>query len=418
MQTLNNDLSTFVRKISTLEHTLTILMADHGNTYTSYTSTMLEGRFEMYHPSFFMILPESVKRWLGKSALGNLRQNTKRLFTMADVHDTILEVARRDHSNAGREGNEKGLLRLIPAARQCNDLELALPNLCVCEGWDTPAKNDTVQVGALEYAVGMLNNLIDSQWKEGKKKELKVQRNCHRLFAKSFRNVRERSEKGDLITTMDFTVDSGRGSGQTEDVFHVEIMSVITRGSTSRNMTLLSYDRLSQYGIYRKCKDPGVNVKLCVCSLKGFDKHDSHNLLLDDGSISISALIRNQPQWHNIPSVYKLEESSSSECIYISTKEYRDRTEEIDSSFITVIEIINICSKGNIHVLLSIETINCETSHNFPMTVKAESQSINFVSVVIRTVWYWSSSYQILTLTVPEQDLHPSGGPYLPPLNP
>ena len=379
---------------------------------------MLEGRFEMYHPSFFMILPDSVKKWLGKSALGSLRQNAKRLFTMADVHNMIVEVASRGHPIARREGNKKGLLRLISAARQCYDLELALPNLCICEGWDTPARNDTVHVGALEYAVGMLNNEIDSQWREGNKEKLKPQRNCHRLFARSFRNVRERSENGGLITTMEFTVDSAGGSGQIEDVFHVEIKSMITHGSTSRNMTLLSYDRLSQYGIYRKCKDPGVNVKLCVCCLKDFDKHDSHNLLLDDGSLSISALLRNQRQFFNIPSVYKLQESTSSECIYVSTKEYRDQTENIDSSFITVIEIINICSKGNIYVYLDMNTINCKTSHNFPMIVNAESQSIHFVSVVIRTVWYWSSSYRILALTVPKQNLYPPGGPYLPPLNP
>ena len=377
-------------------------MADHGNTYTSYTSTMLEGRFEMYHPSFFMILPESVKKWLGVTLVRNLRRNTKRLFTMIDVHKMIMRIAETDRSNVGRESYGGGMLSLIPTTRHCDDLELALPSLCICEGWDSPARNNTAQTGVLEFAVGTLNNMIDSQRQDGNGDKLIKQWNCHRLIASSFKNVRERSHKGDLITTLDFTVDSGRGSGQREDVFHVEVRTSITRSSKSRNMVLLSYDRMSQFGIYRQCKDPGVNAKLCVCSLKGFQKLDSHKLLLDDGSISISALLRNQHRLYNIPTRYTIKQSTESKCIFLSTKEFTDEAENVDGSFTSVVEIINICSNASIGIYLTIDTNNCQTSHNFPMTITAKPQSIHFVSVVIRTVWYWRSSYRILASTIPE----------------
>ena len=373
------------------------MMADHGNTYTSYTSTMLEGRFEMHHPSFFMILPENVRKWLGSFALNNLRRNTKRLFTMVDVHQTILELVRRGSDTARTESKNRGLLSLIPATRRCNDLRLALPNLCVCEGWDTPAKNDTTQIGVLEFAVGTLNNLIESQRQGKKSSNVSKKRKCSRLVARSFRNVRERNEGDDLITTMDFTANSGPGSGQSEEVFHVEVRSTITRADDSRNMKLLSYDRISQYGIYRKCSDPGVNVKLCVCSLKGDVRDDEQRLWLEDGDINISRLLNSKPHFQNIPSVATLQESTESECIYIFIKEFKEQTEERHGSLTSVIEIMNICTEKDLFVHLDIETTNCKTSQDFPITLKIKSQSIHFASVIIRAVWYWKSSYHIWT---------------------
>ena len=391
-----------VRKLATAENTITILMADHGNTYTTYASKMLEGRYEMHHPSFFMILPESVKERLGTSALANLRRNTKRLFSMVDVHKSILEIARGSNCNKRRSGgksHDKNLLSDLPAARHCDDLDLAMPNLCICEGWDTPAKNDTAHVGSLEFAVGVLNNLIDSGRREGTRKKLKKQWSCNRLFAKSFRNVRERIEKDNLITTMDFVTDPGRGSGHTEEVFHVEIKATIALGRRSRNMKLLSYDRLSQYGIYRQCKDPGVHAKLCICSLNSFDKNDSHHLLLEDGSLSIHALLRKQPRLLNIFSEIKIQDSFASDCIYLFTRDFKDQTgRDVDNSYTTVVEIINICTHGNDYLHLDIETKNCETSRNFPMSIKTETQSITFVTVIIRTIWYWPSSFRLIVI--------------------
>ena len=397
-----------IRKLATLENTLTIFMADHGNTYTEYASKMLEGRYEMHHPSFFMILPESVKERLGGSVLSNLRRNTKRLFTMVDVHKTILEIARGRNYNMRKSVGKspgKSLLSNLPAARHCDDLDLALPNLCICEGWDISAKNDTTHVGTLEFAVGVLNNLIDSGRREGMREKLQKQRGCNRLFAKSFRNVRERIEKGDLITTMDFVTDPGSGSGHKEEVFHVEIKSTIALGRKSRNMKLLSYDRLSRYGIYRQCKDPGVHAKLCICSLKSFDKHDSYNLLLEDGSFNINALLRNQPRLLNIFSEIKIQDSVVSDCIYFFMRDFKDQTSSaVDNSYTTVVEIINICARGTSYLHLEIETKNCEASRSFPMSIKTEAQSITFVAVIIRTIWYWSSSFRIMALPVLEQN--------------
>ena len=402
VQTLNQDLSAFARILSTYENTLTILLADHGNTYTKYTSAMLEGRFEMYHPSFFMILSGGVKKWLGRAAVNSLRQNTKRLFTMIDVHKTVLGILSR--SRTGKYTEQSGLLSLIPAGRSCEDLELALPNLCVCEGWDTPVQNDAKQVGVLEFAVGTLNNVIDSQRRAAVKNGLSMQRRCNRLFAKSFRNVRERSEGQYLITTLDFAVTSGPGSRQTEDVFHVEIQSTISDRHTSREMKMLSYDRISQYGIYRKCKDPGVHVKLCVCSLKasgGSGSTQNQNLWQPNGELNIYGLFRLQPRYLGIPSEQVLTESLESKCIFFLARNFWDTSTTTPSASRAVISAFNVCSTKDVVIHIDVTTSNFKLSRDFPMILTVEPQTITFVTVATRTVWYWDSSYRITTSVQP-----------------
>lgn len=400
VQTLNIALSNMVADLALMRNTLTILMADHGNTYTPYTSDMLEGRFEMHHPSFFMIIPDGVKKWLGDPTLNNLRENTKRLFTMKDVHKTILGILGR--SKEGTFPKESGLFSLIPADRTCDDLELALPNLCVCEGWDTPTKNDTRQIGVLEFAVGTLNELIDSQIKSSTVETTSIQRQCDRIFARTFRNVRERNDGDDLITSMDFTVKSGPGSGQFEEIFHVEVRSTATAESASNSMQLLSYDRISQYGLYRKCKDEGVNAKLCICSLKSARQDAAQNSLFENGELDLTGLLRLQPHYPGITSVRNLHESTESECIFVMTRDFVDDASTSKSMLTAVVEVINICKMENIAVYFDIETKNCKTSRNFPVTLEFEPGTISFLTVITRTVWHWDSSYRIFTSAVPD----------------
>ena len=275
IQTLDQDLSKFVKKMSDLENTLTILMADHGNTYTKYTHTMLEGRYEMFHPSLFMIVAPEVARILGKETIKSLRANQRRLLTMIDIHYGLKHIA----SLALRQqSKKKGILGTISPERSCDHLPLRLPNLCVCERWDIPVKNETTQVGILEFAVGTLNGKINEQRRVTRKEAIKQpSRNCQHLVPLYFRNVLERNIGALKITMLDFVVPSGKGAEQTEDIFHVEVSSKIDPQQNSREMKLLSYDRLSQYGKYRVCADRGVDIRLCICHIKKIASNSGTN---------------------------------------------------------------------------------------------------------------------------------------------
>eukprot|EP00794_Sanderia_malayensis_P019097 gene19097-21013_t len=392
VQTLNNDLAEFVHEMSLLQNTLTILMADHGNTYTKYTNAVMEGRYEMFHPSFFMIIPHGVAKYFGHETMQSLRLNSNRLFTMLDVHASLKSIAEKA-TNKQMKGS-KGILEVIPANRTCNDLDLRLPNLCVCEGWDTEVRNDTRQVAALEFAVGTLNNLILKQ-QEG---QGEFTTKCNRLYPLYFSNVRERSAGEHLITTMDFRVKAGRGADQTEDIFHVEIQSTIKPDHDSMAMKLLSFDRLSQYGIYRKCQDKKVDTRLCICSL-----NDEQNQSIEprksqtSKAIKVSEILRLQNKHPEIPVDVKEEIPTNVECVrilkrtyykYIAKKKKVDRT---DTSA-AVWEVVNSCRNRKFNIRINIETTNAKVSHSVPViNEEISGNRIKFLFVASKYIPYWKS---------------------------
>ena len=92
VQSIDKYLSEFIGRIAFVDNTLTILLADHGNTYTEYTHAIMEGRFEQYHPFFFLIIPKVVQKKLSWQILNNLRQNQKKLLTTLDIHNALISI--------------------------------------------------------------------------------------------------------------------------------------------------------------------------------------------------------------------------------------------------------------------------------------------------------------------------------------
>ena len=136
IQTIDADLANHIERLSANEpNTITIIVSDHGNTYTPYTERTLEGRFEVFNPAFFVVIPSGAAKTLGKQNMEMLRVNQQRLLNIIDLHHTIMPMAESTNRSGTKMANA-GLFRIIPANRTCNDLEMLRPNLCVCEGWD------------------------------------------------------------------------------------------------------------------------------------------------------------------------------------------------------------------------------------------------------------------------------------------
>ena len=267
IQSLDSELAQYASTMANDQNSLTIILADHGNTYTEYTYAILEGRFEMFHPSLFVIVPNKVASFLGRDALSALEVNQRRLVTMIDLHHSLLPLA------GPLSGFVKpvGLFTPISHNRTCNDVELRTPNLCVCEGWDSPTTNDSSKISMVEFAVGELNNLVLAQFAKstnGNRHRYPILRACQRLRPLRFENVRERSSKSDgaLITSFDIYFQAGNVVNQDEDIFHVEVKSRELANQYSLEMELVHYDRLTLYGKYHVCADQGVHLKLCICS--------------------------------------------------------------------------------------------------------------------------------------------------------
>ena len=352
------------------ENTLTIILADHGNTYTRYTSDVLEGRFEMFHPSLFVIVPDRVAALLGEKAMSALAENQQRLVTMIDLHRSLMVLANP------LSGNVKpvGLFTPIALNRTCDDLELRLPNLCVCEGWDVPADNDTSRIPIAEFAIGQLNNRLAEQSQNSK------QRSCQRLQPLWFENVRERNSKTDrsLITSMDIRVKAGDVVPQKQDIFHVEVMTRQIIGQRSLEMTLVSFDRLTLFGKYAECADDGVDLKLCVCSQSAKKTEPKMAPPSTEG-------------WTHFgqrPIITKL---YNTKCLWLITWSFEKNTSN-------GYEVANFCYGRTYRVTIDVEDAsNIKFSRELPLTLDVKPGNVQFAFSIRKHISYWDGAIKVVT---------------------
>ena len=367
------------------ENTLTIILADHGNTYTSYTSEILEGRFEMFHPSLFVIVPNRVASLLGKSAMSALEINQRRLVTMIDLHHSLMALA-----GPLRRVKPVGVFTPISKKRTCDDLELRTPNLCVCEGWDIPADNDTGRIPIAAFAVGELNNRLQEQYnkvfslRQNTQDDAEIiKRSCKRLEPLWFENVRERNSKtdGSLITSMDIGVKSGDVVSQHQDIFHVEVKTKEISEQRSLNMTLLTYDRLTLFGKYKMCADDGVELKLCVCSRN---------------ASKISLAVESHKRWEHFGQRPVFKNISNKPCLWLMIRRY---------SKANSYEVANFCPGKSFRVKVDAEASNMKFSRQLPLTLDAKPGEVIFAFSVGKHLSYWDAEISI-TATVENESSH------------
>ena len=384
IQTLDNDLADLVTALARQNNTLTIIMADHGNTYSDYTSSILEGRFEMFHPSLFLVIPNNVARLFGDEAMAALKINQQRLVTAFDLHHSLMSLA------GPLTGGVKhaGIFTPINSNRTCNDIQLKTPNLCVCEGWDSPTTNDSFKIAIVEFAVGELNNAIQDQYNKGKNGSRSEIPSCQRIEPIRFENVRERNSKldGSLITAMDIIVRAGDVVHQYEDIFHVEVRSHELPNQNSLEMTLLNFERLTLYGKYKQCADEGVSLKLCICSLQDGHERRRHNS---------TWLYKNTKFFGRPPYCMFL----MGPCLFFCRRNH-------DSGKSFGVEIANFCLDTRFTVRISTKKVsNIKLSRDFPFDVELSPGDVRFVLSGRKDVPYWKSN--IITTAKIIDAVHP-----------
>ena len=377
IQSLDSDLARFVSVMANTQNTLTIVLADHGNTYTQYTSDVLEGRFEMFHPSLFMIVPNKVARLLGPSAMAALEVNQRRLVTMFSLHHSLLLLARP----LKRLVKPFGLFTAISPNLTCNDIELRTPNLCVCNGWDSPTTNDSSRISLVEFAVGELNNMLQAEFTEstnGKVQAYSMLRSCERLRPVRFQNVRERNSKldGGLITSFDIYLRSGDVVKRREDIFHVEVKHKEMADQYSMQMELINYDRLTLFGKYRACADEGVHLKLCICSQRRKEKLTE---LESVPWLEYSTILLSSPKTRKVGDNY---------CLVLLM-----RNHSLGQS--VAFEIANICNTDIFDLRISANFENMKLSRQVPFEVKVLPGSIKFLLSARIAVDFWSTFIEV-----------------------
>ena len=367
-QTLDPELADYVTAMAHDRSTLTIILADHGNTYTSYTTTTLEGRLEMFHPSLFVIVPNRVAKLLGEKAMSALRTNQRRLVTIVDLHHSLMSLAGPLKGGV----TPQGLFAKIGPHRTCRDVELRTPNLCVCEGWDSPTTNDSSRIAVAEFAIGQLNNLLQAQYAESVKqgnqndsKSLPIVRSCQRLQPLRVENMRERNAKADgsLVTSMDIYVAAGNVVRQKEDVFHIEVKSREINHRDSLDLELVHYDRLTLFGRYKICADDGVQLKICVCS-----RGDTLRNVSRKNALLVIPWNRYVIFFSEKPELRTLDDDN---CVSLLKRSH-------GGGLSVVYEVANICRDTHFVVSFDAQVENMRVSRELPFKVKVPAGSITF----------------------------------------
>ena len=202
VQTLDESLCKYLASIATLDNQVTIVTADHGNSYGEYVENTLQGRIEMFNPPLFILMPKSVTNSLGPNILRALENNQNNLVTFLDLHLFLKQLThmpikhttnRRKHQKyvrakymrhtgskaelssldellgaaqpqlMGAAHSKQGLHMPLPINRTCDDLPMFVDTICICDGHFTRAAPQPRYVLLAAFALGQLNNRIQAQ---------------------------------------------------------------------------------------------------------------------------------------------------------------------------------------------------------------------------------------------------------------
>lgn len=374
IQTFDESLASFVKSAAIDPNTLTIILSDHGNTYGSFPRT-LEGRLEIFQPHLFMIIPNRFKHDLGKDKTQVLIQNQKRLVSIVDLHYTLMAIAAVIGHKTLQQN--QGLLQPISRNRSCEELSLLSSTLCICQGWETKVHTNSFHFIIAEFALGKLNEKIQSQHLENSKSNWQVSGfgSCQRLRGRRFDNVREKRVGETLTVSLDVYV-------QNQEFFSV-VVQVIS-GSVLLDMELIQYTRFSEYGIYQTCADKGVDLRLCICE----ETTDTEsNLSSVKSKTHFITKEPPMPVWKNYGEMFSSEtraDNMHENCLFVLLREHKSGV---------IFEVANSCSFVLYNITLHLSLSNMQVSERIPLQKEVRPGTIHFLIAVVQLDpsidWSW-----------------------------
>ncbi|KAJ8297772.1 hypothetical protein KUTeg_024303 [Tegillarca granosa] len=170
----DNDFSDFLKWLKEnkhLENAILIFMGDHGSNFGAIRNTFI-GRIEERMPFFSLVLPEHIKRKY-PDIHKNLQDNTHRLTTVFDVHETIKDILNKNFipRKINVENVPRGisLFSKIPRSRTC--LQAGIPEQhCACYSSSNISTEDPDVKKFGSIIVNYINKILSD-----------VQQKCHKL---------------------------------------------------------------------------------------------------------------------------------------------------------------------------------------------------------------------------------------------
>lgn len=376
IQTLDSTLASFVETLASDPNTLSIILSDHGNTYGSFPITM-EGRFEIFQPHLFIITPRQIQNLFGRERMLALIQNQKRLVSIVDLHHTLMTIAALVGSESGVKKNQS-LLEPVSRNRSCEDLGLLTSSVCICQGWETKVQTNSFHFIAAEFALGKLNEKIQSQHLGNSRRSRQVSGfgSCERLRGERFENVREKREGETLTISLDIYV-------QHQELFSV-VVQVIS-GSVLLDMKLTDFTRFSEYGIYKTCADKGVELRLCICEQTSDTKSDEPTVRSKSTPSTTVAPL--SPEWQHYGEIFDSAtraDNMHENCLFVLLRQHKSGV---------VFEVANSCSFVLYTIELHLSLSNMQVSEQTPVRKEVGPGTIHFVIAVIQldpnVNWSW-----------------------------
>lgn len=206
---IDKQLSTFLNNMAHEENAVTIVTSDHGPTATKYSLDSVEGRYEIYDPILFMLIPKSVALKFGKQRMETLIRNQHRLISPNDVHNTLVSMANLDQRHLASR-TDRGLIAEIPENRTCKDIGVNVSALCKCRGWETWfLDNDPRFAWVAEFALGELNNKLQDSIKKLRFSNKRNYR-CQGLVGYAFEKIYHGNRSVPFVLSLDLVVHPGR----------------------------------------------------------------------------------------------------------------------------------------------------------------------------------------------------------------
>ncbi|KAK6979641.1 hypothetical protein BgiMline_020627 [Biomphalaria glabrata] len=142
-----------------LDNAILIMLADHGARFSKVRATA-QGKQEERMPYFGIRFPE----WFHKKypqIVQNVRNNTKRLTTPFDVHETLHEIINFTGTEKANISNRGvSLFKAIPEERNCDWAQVD-PHWCSCMEWSEVNADDPVLKPVVETIITTFNNYTE-----------------------------------------------------------------------------------------------------------------------------------------------------------------------------------------------------------------------------------------------------------------
>ena len=162
LKTADEDLLEFIKELNRKNHlnnTLLILMSDHGARFDKVRQ-LVQGRYEERLPYLGMLFPKHFQQSF-PMLMKNFNNNMKLLTTGYDLHATLNHILEPDFYQKKMYKTLHGisLLSPIPINRTCADASIQ-PHWCSCLDWRKVRNNSDEAIGATEYVVKFINDVV------------------------------------------------------------------------------------------------------------------------------------------------------------------------------------------------------------------------------------------------------------------